>query len=377
MSKRDYYEVLGVAKSATDAEIKKSYRKMAMKYHPDRNPDDKKAEEQFKEVQEAYAILSDNTKRQTYDQFGHAGVNNAAGGGAGGFGGFGGFENAGDAFGDIFGDIFGGGQRGGAQAQRGADLGYEMQLTLEEAVDGVTREITIPTVLSCDTCKGSGAKKGTKPVKCGSCHGTGQTRIQHGFIQMQQPCHACHGAGEIIKNPCGDCRGQGRVRKETTLSVKMPAGVDNGDRIRLSGKGEAGAHGAPAGDLYVQVSVKKHKIFTRDGNKLHCDIPISLGTATLGGEVKVPSLSGECSLKIPAETQTGAKFRLRGKGVKSVRGGGQGDLICHVTVETPVNLTDEQKKLITSLEESLSKDAKRHRPKSKSWFDTVKNFFDH
>nr|MCH9743815.1 molecular chaperone DnaJ [Gammaproteobacteria bacterium] len=327
----------------------------------------------FKEIQEAYAVLSDSSKRASYDQFGHAAFSGGAGG-AGGFGGFD-FQDVGDIFGDIFGNIFGEGGRGGTRQQRGQDLGYDLQIMLEEAIHGVEKEIKIPTWASCKTCKGEGSKKGSKPENCSTCQGTGQVRMQHGFIAMQQTCSACRGQGKVIKDPCKDCSGQGRVRERRTLSVQVPAGVDNGDRIRLNGEGEAGANGAPAGDLYVQMHVKEHSIFTREGNDLHCVVPVSFVTATLGGEIQVPTISDEVTLKIPAETQTGKVFRLRGKGVKALRGGGTGDLLCHIAIETPVSLTSEQKEHLQQFEEMLERDGDKHKPQSKSWFDNVKKFF--
>lgn len=375
MSKRDYYEVLGVAKNATEAEIKKAFKRLAMKYHPDRNPDDKAAEEKFKEAKEAYEILTDAQKRAAYDQFGHAGVDPSAGGGGGGYGPGG--ASFSDIFGDVFGDIFGGaaGARGGGtRAYRGSDLRYNLELSLEEAVMGTTVKIRVPTLVECDECDGSGAKKGTSAQTCPTCHGHGQVRMQQGFFSLQQTCPRCHGSGKIITDPCGKCHGQGRVQEQKTLSVKVPAGVDDGDRIRLSGEGEAGLHGGPAGDLYVQIHVREHPIFTRDENNLACEVPISFVTAALGGELDVPTLGGRVKLKIPAETQSGKLFRLRGKGVRSVRGGDVGDLICRVVVETPVNLTGRQKELLQEFEASLNGD--KHSPKASSWLDGVKKFFE-
>ncbi|MFA5626724.1 MAG: molecular chaperone DnaJ [Thiohalomonadaceae bacterium] len=373
MSKRDYYEILGVAKGASEAEIKKAFKRMAMKYHPDRNPDDKSAEEKFKEAKEAYDILTDAQKRAAYDQFGHAGVDPSmsAAGGAGPGG-----ASFSDVFGDVFGDIFGGaaGGRGGSRAYRGNDLRYNLELSLEDSVMGTTVKIRVPTLVECDECNGSGAKKGTTPQTCPTCHGHGQVRMQQGFFSLQQTCPRCHGSGKIITDPCGKCHGQGRVQEQKTLSVKVPAGVDDGDRIRLSGEGEAGLHGGPAGDLYVQIHVRKHPIFTRDENNLSCEMPISFVTAALGGELEVPTLGGRVKLKIPAETQSGRLFRLRGKGVKSVRGGEVGDLICRVVVETPVNLTTKQKEALTEFEASLN--GSRHSPKASSWLDGVKKFFE-
>jgi len=378
MSKRDYYEVLGVAKNATEAELKKAFKRLAMKFHPDRNPDDKEAEEKFKEAKEAYEILSDAQKRAAYDQFGHAGVDPSMGGGGGGYGGFGaGGASFSDIFGDVFGDIFGGGGagRGGSRVYRGADLRYNLELSLEEAVMGTTVKIRVPTLVACEECGGSGAKKGTSPQTCPTCHGHGQVRMQQGFFSLQQACPRCRGTGQIISDPCGSCHGQGRVQEQKTLSVKVPAGVDEGDRIRLSGEGEAGQNGGPAGDLYVQVHVREHPIFTREENNLFCEVPIGFVTAALGGELDVPTLGGRVKLKIPAETQSGKLFRLRGKGVKSVRGGDVGDLICRVVVETPVNLTAKQKELLQEFEASLN-GGDKHSPKASSWLDGVKKFFE-
>ena len=371
MSKRDYYEVLGVAKGADDKEIKKAYKRLAMKYHPDRTQGDKALEEKFKELQEAYEVLSDDQKRAAYDQYGHAGVDPNRGGG--------GNADFGDIFGDVFGDIFGGGRRGGGQsrAQRGSDLRYNLEMSLEDAVRGKSVDIKVPTWVSCDSCDGSGAKKGTQAKSCPTCHGAGQVTMRQGFFAVQQTCPTCNGRGKIIPDPCTKCHGEGRVEKTKTLAVKIPAGVDTGDRIRLTGEGEAGMHGAPAGDLYVQVHVKDHPIFVRDGNNLSCDVPISFSIAALGGEIDVPTLDGRVKLKIPAETQTEKMFRLRGKGVQSVRGGGVGDLVCKVVVETPVNLSDKQKDLLRQLDESWGGDSEaKHRPKSKGFFDGVKKFFD-
>ncbi len=343
---------------------------MAMKYHPDRNPDDKEAEHKFKEVKEAYEVLSDPQKRAAYDQFGHAGVDANAGGGFGG-GGFGGF-------GDIFEDIFGGGRsQGGANAAyRGSDLQYNLELTLEEAVFGTTVDIRIPTKKTCDTCGGTGAKDGSTPETCTTCHGQGQVRIQQGFFSVQQTCPHCHGAGTVISDPCNTCHGEGRVEEHKTLEVKIPEGVDTGDRIRLSGEGEAGINGGPAGDLYVQMHLKAHELFTRDGNDLHCVMPIHFSMAALGGTLKVPTLSGEVNLKVPAETQTGKVFRLRGKGVKSVRSSAVGDLLCRVDVETPVNLTAKQKKLLEQFEAALAKGGKKHSPQQHGWGNKAKTFFE-
>lgn len=373
MSKRDYYEVLSVSRDASEREIKKAYKRLAMKFHPDRNPGDKQAEANFKEVKEAYEILTDADKKAAYDQFGHAGVDPNRGGG-----GFGGNADFGDVFGDVFGDIFGGGRRGGGQRQaaRGSDLRYNLELSLEEAVKGLTKELRIPTLAACDSCDGSGAKKGTSPTTCGTCHGQGQVQMRQGFFAVQQACPTCHGRGKIIKDPCNKCHGEGRVEKSKTLSVKIPAGVDNGDRIRLSGEGEAGEFGAPPGDLYVQVSVREHAIFVRDGNNLYCEVPISFSKAALGGAIEVPTLDGKVNLKIPAETQTGRMFRMRGKGVKSVRSHAVGDLLCKVVMETPVKLNERQKELLREFDETLTgSSSKKHSPKAEGFFDGVKKFF--
>jgi molecular chaperone DnaJ len=371
MAKRDYYEILGVARDADEKEIKRAYRKLAMKYHPDRNPDDKDADHKFKEASEAYEVLSDSSKRGAYDQFGHAGVDGQAGGGFGGGGG----ASFSDIFGDVFGDIFGGGGRG--RNTRGADLRYTLELDLEEAVKGKTVQIQIPGHKECDTCDGSGAEKGSSPETCGTCAGMGQVRMQQGFFTVQQACPTCRGSGQIIKNPCKVCRGAGRVTEQKTLSVKVPPGVDTGDRIRLSGEGEMGIDGGPPGDLYVQVAVREHSIFTRDGRNLYCEVPISIVDASLGGELEVPTLDGRVKLKIPPETQTGKLFRLRNKGVSPDRGGPSGDLLCRVTVETPVNLTKRQKELLEEFQETLDGgDGNHHGPKKSSWFEGVKSFFD-
>ena len=370
MSKRDCYEVLGVSKGADEKDIKKAYRRVAMKYHPDRNPDDPQAEEKFREATEAYDILMDSEKRAAYDQYGHAGVDPNMGGG--GFGG----GNFSDIFGDVFGDIFGGGGRGHGGPQRGSDLRYTLDISLENAVKGTTVEIRVPSLSSCETCDGSGAKPGSSPTTCGTCGGAGQVRMQQGFFQVQQTCPTCRGRGKSITDPCGSCNGQGRVEKTKTLSVKVPPGVDTGDRIRLSGEGEAGPEGGPPGDLFVQMSVKQHPIFERDGKNLYCEVPITFADAALGGELEVPTLDGRVKLKIPPETQTGKLFRLRGKGVKPVRGGVVGDLLCRAVVETPVKLNKEQKALLQKLAESLGHGGKSHSPRQTSWFEGVKNFFD-
>jgi molecular chaperone DnaJ len=373
MAKRDFYQVLDVARDASEADIKKAYRRLAMKLHPDRNPDDKKAEEQFKEAKEAYEVLSDSAKRAAYDQYGHEGLDAQRGGGGPGFNPN---EAFGDIFGDVFGDIFGGGRRGGrSQVFRGADLRYELELDLSQAVFGAAIEIDVPKLSECETCKGSGAAKGSNPIQCETCHGSGQVRVTQGFFQLQQACPRCRGSGKVVKNPCDTCLGQGRVRRTKRLSVKIPPGVDTGDRIRLSGEGEAGRNGGPAGDLYVEVHVKAHEIFEREGEHLSCEVPVSFVTATLGGTVIVPTLDGQVSLKIPAETQSGRVFRLRDKGVKPVRGGARGDLFCKVMVETPVKLSSEQKELLRKFEASLKADDGRHTPREEGFFEGVKRFF--
>lgn len=375
MAKRDFYEVLGLSKTADEKEIKRAYKRLAMKYHPDRNQGDKDSEAKFKEIKEAYEILSDAQKRATYDQYGHAAFEQGGFGGQGG-GGFGGGADFGDIFGDVFGDIFGGGRRQ-QRAARGSDLQYNMDLTLEEAVRGVAKEIRIPTLETCDKCHGSGAKEGTSAETCSTCHGAGQVHLRQGFFTVQQACPTCHGRGKVIKEPCSKCHGDGRVERSKTLSVKIPAGVDTGDRIRLSGEGEAGENGAPAGDLYVQVHVRQHHIFERDGNNLYCEVPINFAIAALGGEIEVPTLDGRVKLKIPAETQTGKMFRMKGKGVKSVRSSSIGDLMCRVVVETPVKLNEKQKELMQQLGESFGgKSGEKNTPRSKSFLDGVKKFFD-
>ncbi|HFD80168.1 MAG TPA: molecular chaperone DnaJ [Gammaproteobacteria bacterium] len=378
MSKVCYYEILGVSKNASDAELKKAYRRAAQKYHPDRNPDNAEAEAKFKEAKEAYEILSDPQKRAAYDQFGHAGVDPSMGGGPGpgGFGGGG--ASFSDIFGDVFGDIFGGGggRGGGQRVYRGADLRYNLELSLEEAVRGTTVKIRVPTYSTCKACGGSGARKGSQPTTCTTCGGHGQVRMQQGFFSVQQTCPRCKGTGTIISDPCQECHGEGRVREQKTLSVKVPAGVDTGDRIRLANEGEAGENGGPPGDLYVQIQVREHPIFKRDDANLYCEVPIGFATAALGGELEVPTLDGRVVLKVPPETQTGKLFRMRGKGVKPVRGGAVGDLLCRVIVETPVRLNSKQKELLRELEASMHEKGKHHSPQHHSWLDGVKKFFE-
>lgn len=370
MSQRCYYEVLSVSKTASEGEIKKSYRKLAMRFHPDRNPNDAEAEDKFKEAAEAYEVLSDAQKRQAYDQFGHAGV----GGNSGASGGFGGGGSS--DFSDIFGDIFGGGFSGQRGPRPGEDLQYELELSLENAVSGTSVDIRVPTQNECGPCSGTGAEPGTSVQTCPTCKGQGQVRIQQGFFAVQRTCQSCHGQGKIIKKPCKKCRGEGITNSHKTLSVKIPSGVDTGDRIRIEGEGEVGESGAPKGDLYVRIRVQKHKIFERDGNTLYCELPLSFAVATLGGSIEVPSLNGSASLKIPAGTQSAQRFKLSGKGVKSVRSSRVGDLVVQVHIETPVKLTGEQKELLKAFEESLQgKHRKQHSPKEHGFFDSVKSFF--
>lgn len=389
MAKRDYYETLGVPRNAPEAEIKKAYRRLAMKYHPDRNPDDKTAEGKFKEVKEAYEVLTDARKRSAYDHFGHAGVDPSAAPGTGGGPGAGGFYGGGgagagpggfaDIFGDVFGDIFGGGggggRRGGAQAFRGADLRYDLELTLEEAVRGTEVHIRVPAAETCDVCKGSGAKPGTQPITCTTCGGLGQVRMQQGFFSIQQTCPTCRGSGKIIPQPCPKCHGDGRIKTTKTLSVKVPPGVDDGDQIRLSGEGEPGERGGSPGDLYVQIRLKPHAIFRREHDDLYCEMPIRFATAALGGDVEVPTLDGLASLKIPPETQPDKMFRLRGKGVKNVRTGHVGDLYCRVTVEVPVNLNKRQKELLQEFDTLIVEGGARHSPRVHAWLSKVKSLF--
>jgi molecular chaperone DnaJ len=370
MAKQDYYKLLDLPKTSSADEIKKAYRRLAMKYHPDRNPDDPEAEHKFKACKEAYEVLTDPQKRAVYDQFGHAGLEGGRGGG------FNAGEAFGDIFGEMFGDIFSGGQRGGrSQVFRGADLRYELELSLEQAVFGTETEIQIPSLSECKTCKGTGAAKGSSPKTCDTCNGQGQVRVQQSIFTIQQPCPRCKGRGKIITNPCDTCFGQGRVRQEKTLPVAVPAGVDTGDRIRLNGEGEAGRNGGPPGDLYVEIRVREHAIFEREGSHLSCEVPISITTAALGGTVTVPTLDGEVVLKVPTETQSGRVFRVREKGVKPVRGGAAGDLFCRVVVETPVSLNAEQKELLKKFEASLQEGAGAHKPREQTFLDGVKKFF--
>ena len=373
MAQRDYYEVLGVSRDVSPGDLKKAYRRLAMKYHPDRNPGDADAESHFKEAKEAYEVLAHAEKRAAYDRYGHAGVDPSRGGMGQGFGGADAFS---DIFGDVFGDIFGGGRRGGrSQVYRGADLRYELELTLEQAVAGDNVSIDIPGQVECEPCAGSGAEPGTDAETCATCSGAGQVRVTQGFFSIQQTCPACKGRGQTIRTPCRQCHGRGSVRKNRKLSVKIPAGVDTGDRIRLSREGEAGRNGGPPGDLYVDVIVEPHEIFSREGQDLFCDVPISFVTAALGGSVEVPTLDGAVNIKVPAETQSGKLFRVRGKGVPSVRASGVGDLICRVQVETPVKLTEKQKELLREFDATMA-DTEKHSPRARSWLDGVREFFE-
>ena len=381
MAKRDYYDILGVPRNAEEEDIKKAYRKLAMKHHPDRNQGDKAkaSEEKFKEAKEAYEMLTDPQKRAAYDQYGHAGVDpNMGGRGGAGPEGFGGFA---EAFGDIFGDIFGGaagagGRRaGGQQVYRGNDLSYAMEITLEEAARGKDTQIRIPSWDSCETCKGSGAKPGTSPKTCSTCNGSGTVHMRQGFFSIQQTCPHCRGTGKIIPEPCTTCNGAGKIKKQKTLEVKIPAGINEGMRIRSAGNGEPGTNGGPSGDLYIEIRVKQHDIFERDGDDLHCTVPVGLTTVTLGGTIEVPTLGGNAEIELPEGTQHGKTFRLRGKGIKGIRSSYPGDLYAHIAVETPVKLTEHQRKLLKELDESFRKGGDRHSPNEKSWADRVKDLF--
>ena len=371
MAKRDYYEVLGVARNASAAEIKKAYRRMAMKFHPDRNPDDADADAKFKEASEAAEVLTDDIKRQQYDQFGHAAFEGARAGGGSQDG------NFSSIFEDVFGDIFsaGGGGGRGSRAQRGSDLKYVMTMDLEDAVRGSEQKIKVPTLVECMECLGTGARRGTSQSDCIQCGGTGQVGGRQGFFSFQQTCPRCRGTGKLITDPCEACGGQGRVRDTKTLSVKIPPGVDDGDQIRLGGQGEAGVNNGPAGDLYVEIKVREHPIFTREREHLYCEVPISFADAALGGELQVPTLDGRVNLKIPDETQTGKLFRIRGKGVNmgEIRGGGLGDLYCRVVVETPIKLNKRQREILQEFD-SVTDD--HHSPRRTSWFDGVRKFID-
>jgi molecular chaperone DnaJ len=379
MSKADYYELLGASKTADEKELKSAFRKMAMKHHPDRNPDDAGAEAKFKEINEAYEVLKDPQKRAAYDQYGHAAFEQGGGGfGGGGFGGgAGGFS---DIFEDIFGEMMGGGagrRGGGARSggrERGADLRYNMEVSLEDAFNGKSAEISVPTAVGCETCSGSGAKPGSSPVTCNTCGGVGRVRASQGFFSVERTCPECQGRGEVISDPCGDCHGQGRVTKERTLSVDIPAGIEDGVRIRLGGEGEAGARGGPPGDLYIFLSIKSHEFFQRDGADLFCKIPISMATAALGGQFEVACLdSTKSRVKVPEGTQTGKQFRLRGKGMPIMRSSDFGDLYIQVVTETPQNLSKRQRELLEEFEEISSKE---NNPESEGFFKRMKSFLD-
>ncbi|MGP1929708.1 MAG: molecular chaperone DnaJ [Arsenophonus sp. ER-BJ3-MAG3] len=375
MAKRDFYQVLGINKRADEKDIKKAYKRLAMRYHPDRNQGDKEAESKFKEIKEAYEILIDVQKRAAYDQYGHAAFEAGSSTSDGFSRSFTSSSDFSDIFGDVFGDIFGGSRR--QRSTRGSDLQYKITLTLEEAVFGINKEIRIPTLEKCDICNGTGTKLGKKPENCPTCHGAGQVQIRQGFFAVQQTCPNCHGHGQIIKEPCIKCHGNCRVERYKTLSVKIPPGVNTDDRIRLNGEGEAGENNSSAGDLYVQINVAKHAIFERDANNLYCEVPINFTIAALGGEIDVPTLNGRVNLKIPAETQTGNIFRMKGKGVKTVRDSMIGDLMCRILVETPVKLNEKQKILLKEFGESLNRDnANKNSPRLKKFLDSVKNFFD-
>ncbi|MBH44285.1 MAG: molecular chaperone DnaJ [Gammaproteobacteria bacterium] len=371
MAKADYYSTLGVNRDASSDAIKKAYKKLAMKHHPDRNQGDKSAEAKFKELSEAYEVLSDPDKRTTYDQFGHEGVNSRFGQ-AGGFSG-GSFN---DIFGDVFGDIFGNSSRSSNQPRRGSDLEYQIELSLEDAIAGKEVKLKIPKSVNCNDCSGTGADKGTAFSICNQCNGSGHIRVSQGFFSMQQTCPACRGRGKSISKPCNTCSGNGRIKKTKNLSVNIPKGVDTGDQIRLSGEGEGGPNNGVSGDLYVSIKITPHKFFQRDGDDLLCEIPINFTSAALGDKIIVPTLNGKVELKIPSGTQTGRAFRVRNKGVQSIRSSSTGDLYCRVIVETPINLTNNQKEILKKLDESFGKNKSTHKPKEKSWVDNIKEFFE-
>ncbi|MCB2100244.1 MAG: molecular chaperone DnaJ [Rhodobacterales bacterium] len=382
MAKQDYYETLGVERGAGADDIKRAYRKMAMKYHPDRNPGDKAAEQKFKDLSEAYEVLKDDQKRAAYDQYGHAAFEQG-GPGAGGFGGFGGFGGAGGAgfasgFADIFDEMFGdfGGRAGGrGNRGRGADLRYNMDVSLEDAFAGKKTQIRVPTSVECDACKGTGAEGGAQPVNCGTCHGSGRVRSQSGFFTVERTCPSCGGAGKVIKDPCRSCGGQGRVQREKTLSVTIPAGVEDGTRIRLAGEGEAGLRGAPSGDLYIFLSVKPHRLFQREGANIFCRVPIPMTTAALGGSIEVPAVDGSrARVSIPKGTQTGNQFRLRGKGMSVLRSNTRGDMFVQAVVETPVNLNKRQEELLKEFENAT--EGGSHSPESAGFFKKVKELWE-
>ncbi|MXZ27222.1 MAG: molecular chaperone DnaJ [Gammaproteobacteria bacterium] len=363
MAERDYYEVLGVDRNASEADVKKAFRRLAMRYHPDRNPDQgEEAANRFKEAKRAYEVLSDEQKRAAYDQFGHAGVEAGAGSGAGA-------DPFNTIFGDIFGEVFGGRRGGGRQSRRGANLRYRLDLEFTQAIFGADMRITIPRTVACSTCSGSGARPGTGLSTCGRCGGTGQTQVRQGIFSIRQTCGACGGEGRVVSDPCGDCSGNGAVRKSEEISLKIPPGVDTGDRSRVRGKGNAGKRGGPAGDLLVEMNVRPHAFFERDGANLHCRFPVSFTTAALGGEVEVPTLTGNVKLKIPAGTQSGRTFRLRNRGVKPARGGRKGDLFCHIEVETPVELNGAQKRLLKQFAQELERQGDRQQPRRARWLE--------
>ncbi|MBZ2278995.1 molecular chaperone DnaJ [Buchnera aphidicola] len=374
MSKKDYYHILGISKNAEEREIKKAYKRLAMQYHPDRNQGNKNAENKFKEVKEAYEVLINKERRSAYDQYGHAAFENGYSNNQN-HSTFTSSSDLGDIFGDVFGDIFGGNRN--QRAKKGSDLCYNMEICLEEAVKGTIKEIRIPTLKSCQKCYGSGDSSGAKPRSCFTCNGKGQIHSRKGFFTVQQSCPSCYGKGTIIHNPCSICHGKGRVETYKTLSIKIPPGIDTNDRIRLNNEGEAGENSAPSGDLYVQITIKKHPIFEREENNLYCEVPINFSMAALGGEIEVPTLDGRVNLKIPSETQSGKLFRIRGRGVKSVQSRHSGDLLCRVVVETPVNLNTKQKNLLHELGKSFNGyKGEKNSPRSKRFFDGVKRFFD-
>ncbi len=367
MAERDYYEVLGVDRNASEADVKKAFRRLAMRYHPDRNPDQgEEAANRFKEAKRAYEVLSDEQKRAAYDQFGHAGVEAGAGAGASS-------DPFNTIFGDIFGEVFGGRRGGGSQSRRGANLRYRLDLDFTEAIFGADMRITIPRTVACSTCSGSGARPGTGLSTCGRCGGAGQTQVRQGIFSIRQTCGACGGEGRVVSDPCGDCSGNGAVRKSEEISLKVPPGVDTGDRSRVRGKGNAGKRGGPAGDLLVEMNVRPHPFFERDGANLQCRFPLSFTTAALGGEVEVPTLTGNVKLKIPAGTQSGRTFRLRNRGVKPARGGRKGDLFCHIEVETPVELNSAQKRLLKQFAGELERQGDRQQPRRARWLEWARD----
>ncbi len=375
MAKRDYYEVLGVPRDVEEAALKKAYRKIALENHPDRNPDDPDAEERFKEASEAYAVLSDVEKRRAYDRFGHEGV--GMGGGPAGFGDFGDLGSFTDLFNDLFGDLFGGGGRGGrrraGRGQRGADLRYNLELELGDILEGMEASIQIPKMRACGNCEGSGARPGTRPETCSRCYGSGQVVLQQGFFRISRPCDACAGAGEIVRERCSECRGSGRIEGQQSIRVKVPAGIEDGMRLRLSGEGEAGIAGGPPGDLFVVISAKPHPFFDREGPDLHCEVPVSFVQAAIGDEIEVPTLEGKVNLKLPAGTQTGKVLRLRGKGLPSLRSSQRGDQLLRIFVETPTKLTRRQREL---LQEFAKEGGDEVSPVTKSFLDKLRELFE-